>query len=804
LTRAAPRLFPALILLFLLAPRIWAAPLMPQPYPLQALTKTWSAALAKADKLLAAPNAADDALNALRTELSALRLEARTEIDKAQPDIDEIRGELQTLGTPPDESEAAESPEVANKRKLVGEQLAALEGAVKEAEFAIAHAERLLTEVNELRRKRFTQKLLERGRTPLHPDIWRKAAPEFLDAVAWARLEFLEWLESEAFARQREELAGRLALGLAAAFVLAWPLRHWLPRRFGIVAVEGEAPTHGQRLRVALFNGFMQVLTPSAATLAAYLAVAQGDLLGDAGRALAWTILTALIFLYCVSAFCRSGLAPYAPEWRVVRVNDYAARSVSLVVTALACVFALDQALDEWLIHFDASLELTVEHQFLSSLLIAALLLLSLRGKIWRDPASVRSSWDEGARAWRPLRLFLAALVGAIPLSGALGYVALSRILATQFVLTAGLFVVVVLLRQLAAEFVEHALAPAKPEGAEESGEEDSGASMRFWLAELAGALVVLLGVLALLMLWGAGEDDISAWLYTAFFGFKVGTFTLSLADVGMAALLFAGVLTLTRFLQRTLEQRIFPRTRLDIGVRHSIRSAIGYLGFMLGGALSVSTLGIDLSSLAIIAGALSVGIGFGLQNIVNNFVSGLILLIERPIKAGDWVVVGEHQGHVKKISVRATEILTLDHASVFIPNSNLISSPVMNRTYADTIGRVSLPVGIAYGSNAGRAREILLAIARRHPEVRFTPTPEVHFKGFGDNSLNLELVAFINDVDKVRAVGSDLFFEIEASFAREGIAFPFPQRDVHLDLREEQLERLARALEKLGRGGVD
>lgn len=767
---------------------------MPQPYPLQSALAAWNQTLAKADRLLAMPNASDEALNALRGDLGTLRLEARAEIERTQPDIAQIRSELQTLGTPPGAGEAAESPEVTGKRKLVGEQLAALEDAVKEADFAVAHAERLLSEINDLRHKRFAEKLLERGRSPLHPDIWRKAGPEFRDALSDARLKFAAWLNGETFAREGGALTQRLAAGLAAAFAIAWPLRRWLPRRFGIVEVSEEAPTHGQRLRVALFSGFMHVLTPTAATLAAYLAVVQGDLLGEDGKTLAWTLLTALIFLYCVSAFCRAGLAPFAPEWRVLRVRDRAARSLSAVVTALACVFALDQVLDDWLNRIDASLELTVEHKFLSSLLIAALLLLLLRRQIWL--AADAPDEDLRNHAWKPLRLFLAALVGAIPLSGAFGYVALSRVLATQFVLTAGLFVVVALLRQLAAEFVEHALAPARAEAPDMAA---NGEPTRFWLAELAGALVVPPGILALSMLWGAGEDDIRTWLYAAFFGFKIGTFTLSLADLGLAILLFVGALTLTRLMQRTLEQRIFPRTRIDIGVRHSIRSAVGYLGFLLGAALAVSTLGIDLSSLAIIAGALSVGIGFGLQTIVNNFVSGLILLIERPIKAGDWVVVGEYQGHVKKISVRATEILTLDHASVFIPNSSLISAPVMNRTYADTVGRVTLPIGIAYGTNAGRAREILLAIAHRHPEVRATPKPEVQFKGFGDNGINLELVAFINDVDKVRAVGSDLFFEIEADFSREGIVFPFPQRDVHLEFQASQLERLAHALEKSG-----
>ena len=245
------------------------------------------------------------------------------------------------------------------------------------------------------------------------------------------------------------------------------------------------------------------------------------------------------------------------------------------------------------------------------------------------------------------------------------------------------------------------------------------------------------------------------------------------------------------------LERRIFPRTRLDAGLRHSIRSAVGYAGVALAVMAGVSMMGIDLSSLAVIAGALSVGIGFGLQNIVNNFVSGLILLVERPIKAGDWVVVGDYQGYVRQISVRATEITTFDRASVFIPNSSLISGAVMNRTYADKIGRIVLPLGIAYEADPARAREILLDIARKLPDIRQTPAPAVLMSGFGESAINLELIAFLYDVDKVKTVTSDLCFAIHAAFREHGIQIPYPQREVRLTLEDELLRGA------LGRSGA-
>jgi small-conductance mechanosensitive channel len=386
-------------------------------------------------------------------------------------------------------------------------------------------------------------------------------------------------------------------------------------------------------------------------------------------------------------------------------------------------------------------------------------------------------------------------LVAAIPLSALLGYVALSRLLASRVVGTMGLAALVALLVRIGDEFVAHAVSGASPSGAylrRHMALTDEGAEMLgFWVGASFKTAILLAGGVALLLLWSVDKQDTLLWLGAAFQEFKLGSLTISLTEILIGLLLFAALLAATRLMQRALDRRIFPRTRLDSGVQHSIRSAVGYAGFTLAAVLAVSTMGIDLSSLAIIAGALSVGLGFGLQNIVNNFVSGLILLIERPIKTGDWVIVGEHQGYVRKISVRATEIATFDRASVFIPNSSLISGPVTNRTHVDKVGRVLLPVGIAHEADPVKAREVLRAIAEAHPEVRRNPAPAAFMTGFGDNALNLELVAFIRDVDKLKAVTSDLCFAIHEAFRQQGISIPYPQRELRVSLDDEQLRRV-------------
>jgi potassium efflux system protein len=439
----------------------------------------------------------------------------------------------------------------------------------------------------------------------------------------------------------------------------------------------------------------------------------------------------------------------------------------------------------------DVSVEVLATQHLVFGLLVSLVLTGLLASRVW-----IASNQAAGLTATqRRLRFGLMFLIAAIPLSAILGYVALSRLLATHWVLTAGLLALLALLWRVGQELVTQMISADSTPGRylrQQLTLTDEGAEMLgFWGIVTLKTAIGIAGAMALLLLWSLDRKDVLLWIEDTFYGFKLGGIHISPAGILLGLLLFTVLLTATRLVQRTLDRRIFPRTRLDSGLRHSIRSSVGYAGFALAAILGISTMGIDLSSLALIAGALSVGIGFGLQNIVNNFVSGLILLVERPIKAGDWVVVGEHQGYVRQISVRATEITTFDRASVFIPNSSLISGAVMNRTYADKIGRVVLPIGIAYDSDPVEAREVLLEIAGGNPDIRVNPAPAVLMRGFGDNALNLELIAFVHDVDKVRAVTSDLCFAIHAAFSQHGIRIPYPQRELRLTLDDEQLRRV-------------
>ena len=205
-----------------------------------------------------------------------------------------------------------------------------------------------------------------------------------------------------------------------------------------------------------------------------------------------------------------------------------------------------------------------------------------------------------------------------------------------------------------------------------------------------------------------------------------------------------------------------------DVGLRNSIRTSLGYLNFLVATGLALSYLGLNFEKLAIIAGALSVGIGFGLQSIVNNFVSGLILLWERAVRVGDWIVVGGDQGYVRRINVRATEIETFDRAQVIIPNSSLVTGVVTNLVRNDRTGRVVIPLTVAAFADPEKVREVLIAIAKANQLVLAIPAPQILFTGMSASALNFELRAFVGDVDTSVRVKSDLNFEIFRRFKEE------------------------------------
>jgi small-conductance mechanosensitive channel len=261
----------------------------------------------------------------------------------------------------------------------------------------------------------------------------------------------------------------------------------------------------------------------------------------------------------------------------------------------------------------------------------------------------------------------------------------------------------------------------------------------------------------------------------------EFGSLGISLGDVLAFALTLVGAWVLSRVLGIIVEDEVVPRLPVGRGVGYALTTTVHYTVLLVGFLLAISAAGVDLNKVSLLAGAFGVGIGFGLQNVVNNFVSGLILLYERPVQLGDMVEVGGTTGEVRRIGIRSSTIRTFQGAEVIVPNSNLISERVVNWTFSDRRRRIEVPVGVAYGTDPQRVLALLLAVAHAHPDVLDDPAPQALMLGFGESSLNFELRAWTALFDTYLVTQSELAVALHGALAEAGIEIPFPQRDLHV-----------------------
>jgi small-conductance mechanosensitive channel len=277
-------------------------------------------------------------------------------------------------------------------------------------------------------------------------------------------------------------------------------------------------------------------------------------------------------------------------------------------------------------------------------------------------------------------------------------------------------------------------------------------------------------------------EDTLGHWLNVVLFtSATIGSVEISLGDIlGFALAIWLGLL-LSRFIRFLLETDVFPRVSLPRGVPATISMLVNYTVLGLAFVMAMAAAGFQLDRLALIVGALSVGIGFGLQNIVNNFVSGLILAFERPVQSGDTVEFGTMFGQVSRIGVRSSTVRTFDGAEVIVPNANLISNEVTNWTLSDQRRRIEILVGVAYGTNPHQVLEILLDVVKQFPNLLTDPAPSALFLGFGESSLDFSLRAWTDNFDEFLTSKSQLTLAVHDAIYAAGIEIPFPQRDLHL-----------------------
>ncbi|MGA8259518.1 MAG: mechanosensitive ion channel domain-containing protein [Arenicellales bacterium] len=741
-----------------------------------------------------------DEIDSFRQEVeyvadSALRIRA-----SAMRHDEEEKRLLQALGPKPPESEPPESPRVAAERQRLEDSTARYEGQIKSSNLLLARVDALRARLAREEFGALARILKRRTESPLSPALIRKAASNIPSGVERFTDTIAAWWQSVKFNRKRFEVLVWWLVLLVVGLGIVLPTRNWLLRRYGPDHRE-ENPSFTRRFRVMLAVGLGNVVLPVASILGLYVVFIQ-NAAPTPGMYLMTSILTvALCQFFLVTGLAAAATSPGYPNWRISHFTDDSAvrlhRSIRQFAGAVVLLNVIRIVIDELSSarRFAQVLSAHVIEGALPTLFGAivtvavALTVLHILGK---------NNWrfvfvdEEGKSGTRPpgrlvrVFFFIAKLGLVLGIAGALaGYVNLGMFLTQRIVWSLLLVAFAYLLREFIAATCRQAAGADSEISSllhDTLGYAGAVASrLMFWVMLIVDLALVAAVIVALLLFWGVQASDIGNTAYKLFYGISVGNFTFSLLDVAVSLGVFIILFVTVRLFQNFLSKRVLAQTVPDVGVRDALTTSVGYAGIIVAAVIAISTLGVQLSQLALIFGALSVGIGFGLQHVVNNFISGIILLIYRPIKAGDWIVVGQHQGYVKKINVVATELQTFDNADVIIPNSQLVTSEVLNWTHKSTVARVILAVGVAYDSDPRRVRDILLRCAEARKEVLRSPAPAVVFRDFGDSALNFELRFFIRQADYMLLTASDLRFDITDAFREAGIVIPFPQRDIHI-----------------------
>lgn len=697
-----------------------------------------------------------------------------------RPRITEINARLDQLGPPPPQGQPPEAQIVTDERIRLTTEKAEINAVLGETEDLLIQVNRMIDAIGEARRELFTNTLSQR--VDINYSLGSEIVTAYGQELQTMNRLVSSWWRFVVTFKWQSMLAATFFAGIAALVLLIGGRRtigHLYFRDPGI-----EAPSYLSRLAVAFWSTLMRSLTVIVFLATTYLFLGYFNVMRPDIASLIYMLFCVIGIVFFVHALAQAVICPGAPNWRLVRVAPRPGRILMVLITATATITGLDYIADTINQIAASALSLTVAKSLFATVLVGLLIIAMAFLKPLEDAES------GATKPWpRAMRIFLFT-IGLVPIIAAFfGYIGLARFVSQQIIIN-GAVLVTMYLGFLTARAVsdENALAGTKLGQAIQKrfGLDETTMDQLGLVASIViNVFVVILGIPVILLLWGFQWSEMSAWFLTIATGFQIGSFNISLIAIATGVLLFALFYFFTRWFQGWLDTRVMARGKLDSGVRNSIRTAVGYLGLGVAAVIGVSAAGINLSSLALVAGGLSLGIGFGMQAIVSNFVSGLILLAERPFKVGDWIETGGVGGIVKKISVRATEVETFQRQSLIIPNSSFINGSVGNWTHRNKLGRVDIAIGVSHKVDPRRVHDLLMEIARSHPLVLKNPEPFVAFSAILDSTMQFEIRVHLADLSNSGSVQNDVRFAIIDRFSEEGIEIPYPQRDVNLHLED-------------------
>ena len=726
--------------------------------------KTWENTVSRAESVLIAGRASEKSLEILREEINNWRSSFKSKTGLNSDRISLIQTQFNALPSAPDDGSN-------DPLKIRRDELKTLLNELKvpglRANDAFIQADTLISEIDLLLRARQTDALLTNVESPLRPSIWAQGASQSFNAL-FAPINEFRLIEISDAQKTNFRIQAVSIFALVFGALISWVVGLKLTNSIGGITKK----TSEKRIRAVKFPiSILELIFKFVSILLIVKAFHLSGVIGLKGSLfldqLPYFSALLLFALWLPNQLFSSDVGLFSSlnlNNKLTAKSNFAGAAIILILFDLSGT-GLAQASIAQDTHSFAVLLIT---------LFASIILWRVCKSISETESLLPEKQKEDEQRRISLsrrlpnliyRLLLTSLILA-PILVSAGYVNAGLELTKSTILSLGLLLTVIIIQDYVVDLYLIVL-----------GEEEDNRDQLIPI--LLSFVLLLISLPFFAVIWGVRQQELLEIWSNFQSGFDLGTIRLSPGLILSFLVIFTFGYMLTRFVQSALQSTVLPRTTIDRGAQTAIISGVGYAGIFLAAIIAFSTTGLDLSSLAIVAGALSVGIGFGLQNIVSNFVSGIILLIERPVSVGDWIEVSGKMGYVRDISVRSTRIETFDRSDVIIPNADLVSGVVTNYTRGNTVGRLIIPVGVAYGTDTKTVETILREIAEAHPKILKDPGPSVVFQGFGSDSLDFEIRAILGDVNWMLSIKSEINHQIAERFAKEGIEIPFAQRDI-------------------------
>lgn len=708
----------------------------------------------------------DTPLNDLRTSALAVQQKADQLASSLAPQDASLQTRLDVLGPAPAKGAPPESAELSAQRRQLTKAKNELDGQIKQANSLSTEATQLAAHVSDMRRDQFQASLASRTATPFSGAFWADPAQAFPDDLARAKR--LESNVADAVSTAWQP-PNRTPFILCLIFaVLLMTVVRWLIERTLVHLTTSSMPAGRlRRSALAVTIALAYTLTMGLAAHFVYEALNWNNTLSDDLADLGQKLARLVTFAAFLTGLGRAMLSTRRPSWRLSALSNDAAHRLRLFPWLLGGAALLLGLLESVISAIGISLPATVATRGFVATLIAVLFADALirLGKSRR--VMLASGEEPGQRpVWVGLVVAAAFVCVGLTLIGvASGYIAFAFFVAWQMLWVGVILTALYLVMHLVDDIFDTIFAPKGRTGKRLQASFGLPASaleqVGTVLSGITRAVLLLMSIAFVLAPFGAGPSELASRVGAVLSsGGSLGELKIVPGNIFAALLVFGIGLVVLRIIKRWLSEQLLPKTSFDLGMQNSVLTLIGYVGGVLIFVLTLVELKVNLTSITWMASALSVGIGFGLQAIVQNFISGLILLAERPVKVGDWVSIGGVEGDIRRINVRATEIQMGDRSTMIVPNSQFITQNVRNVTLANAQGRVHITLPMPLDTDAGRAREIILDVLNAHASTLATPAPVVRLDNLDAGTMTFDCTAYVNSPRDVSAVKSDLLFE--------------------------------------------